>query len=228
MATSQPERKVGARHGWGKFWTAANMLSMSRLFLVVPIAYLIIADGPLEFIFGLITLAMITDWVDGRVARWSHTVSEWGKVLDPLADKVAASAIVLALWLRGALPGWFLALIVARDVVIVLGGALLARRTHRVVMSLWAGKVAVTSLSITVLAALLRADPPILALCVGVTAALLVYSFARYVLRFAFLWQRAAPAPAPAAAVAPPPAVAAAEPAAAEPSAWAEDAGTAR
>lgn len=205
MATSQPERKVGVREVWGRFWTAANVLSLSRLFLVAPITYLIIVDGPLEFIFGLITLAVITDWVDGRVARWSHTVSEWGKMLDPLADKAAASAIVLALWLRGALPGWFLVLIVARDAAIVLGGALLARRTHQVAMSIWAGKVAVTSLAITVLAALLKADPPVLALCVGVTAALLVYSFARYVLRFLFLWQRAAPAASPAPAPEPVP-----------------------
>lgn len=196
MSTPPPARKVEAPGALGKFWTAANMLSLSRLLLVLPITYLIIVDGPLTFIFALAALAVVTDWFDGRVARWSHTVSEWGKILDPLADKSAAASIAFALWVRGALPSWFLALVIARDVLILLGGTLLARRMQQVVMSLWAGKVAVTGLSITVLAALLKADPPVMTFCIGVTSALLVYSFARYALRFAHLWGSAPRRPA--------------------------------
>lgn len=168
----------------GKFWTVANMLSMVRLLLVVPITYLILTDGPLGWLFGLIILALVTDWFDGRVARWSRTVSEWGKVLDPLADKVAGAAIVLALVVRGSLPAWFLGVLVLRDTLIVSGGMLLARRTGHVVMSAWMGKVAVTALALTVIAALMRADPPVLRYCVWITTALMVYSFGLYGIRF--------------------------------------------
>ncbi len=178
----------------GRFWTFANLLSLARLILVVPITYLIHTRGPMALMWGLILLAAVTDWFDGRVARWSHTVSEWGKVLDPLADKVAAAMITMALVVRGSLPAWFLGLIVVRDTLIVLGGMALARRTEKVVMSLWIGKVAVTALTVTVLAALLEADPPILSFCVWTTSALLIYSYLLYTLRFVRLMRAGRPA----------------------------------
>lgn len=190
MSEQQTVHKVDLSRLLGRFWTIANMLSMLRLVLVVPITYLILTDGPLTWLFGLILLALVTDWFDGRVARWSRTVSEWGKVLDPLADKVAGAAVVLALVVRGTLPMWFLSVIVARDVAIILGGVVLARRTGQVVMSAWMGKVAVTALALTVLAALLRADEPILTSCIWITTGLMVYSFVLYAARFARLMKQ--------------------------------------
>ena len=159
------------------------MLSLSRGVLVIPITYLVLIDGPLRWLFGLIALAVITDWFDGRLARWSHTVSDWGKVLDPLADKLMAVSVTLALVIRGSLPAWFIGLVGTRDVLIVLGGVLLARRTGHVFMSLWSGKVAVTALAVTVVAALFHADPPVLEVCIWVTTGLLLYSFGRYLVR---------------------------------------------
>lgn len=187
MSENQSIHKVQLSRLLGQFWTLANALSMARLILVIPITYLILTDGSLVWLFALIFVALVTDWFDGRVARWSKTVSEWGKVLDPLADKVAAAAIVMALTVRGILPLWFLAVIVARDSAIVLGGIVLARRTGQVVMSVWMGKVAVTALSITVLAGLMRADAPVLDFCVWVTTGLLAYSFLLYAIRWARL-----------------------------------------
>jgi cardiolipin synthase (CMP-forming) len=184
MSNPNPEQPERLRVLLGKFWTAANMLSLFRIVLVAPISYLIITDGPLVWLAGLVLLAVLTDFLDGRVARWSNTVSEWGKVLDPLADKAAAAMVTLALVIRGSLPEWFVALIVVRDGLIVLGSIVLAKRTSQVMMSIWWGKVAVTVLAITVLAALLQADPPILAFCVWATTALLLFSFVLYVLRF--------------------------------------------
>ena len=59
----------------GPFWTVANGLSLARALLVIPITDLILVDGPLRWIMLLISLAGMTDWFDGRVARWSGTVS---------------------------------------------------------------------------------------------------------------------------------------------------------
>ena len=62
---------------------------------------------------ALLAAGILTDFLDGKVARLTRTVSEWGKVLDPLADKFAALAIVAALALRPTeprLPLWLLAL----------------------------------------------------------------------------------------------------------------------
>ncbi|MDX1548385.1 MAG: CDP-alcohol phosphatidyltransferase family protein [Rhodothermales bacterium] len=176
----------------GRFWTAANMLSLSRAALVPPITVLVYQGGPRTWLFGLIGLAVLTDWFDGHLARWSHTVSEWGKVLDPLADKLAAAAVTAALVVRPiepTLPLWFVGLIVARDASIVLGGVVIARRTGEVLMSIWWGKVAVSALSVTVLATLLEADAPVLQACVWITTALMVYTYALYLLRFVRVWR---------------------------------------
>jgi CDP-diacylglycerol--glycerol-3-phosphate 3-phosphatidyltransferase len=179
----------------GKFWTVANMLSLLRVLLTIPITYLILVDGAKTWIFALIGVALLTDWFDGRVARWSHTVSDWGKVLDPLADKLAAAAVTLALTVRDVLPVWFLGSIVARDAVIVLGGVIVARRTGKVLMSLWLGKVAVTALAVTVLAALLEADPPVLQACLWTTTVLMAVAFLLYLIRFVQVFRTGAVPP---------------------------------
>jgi cardiolipin synthase (CMP-forming) len=184
MGDALPPHKVELTELLGRFWTIPNMLSLFRLVLVVPITFLIIVDGSLLWIFGLVLVAVASDYFDGRIARWSNTVSEWGKVLDPLADKVAAAMVVMALVIRGSLPLWLLALILLRDVLIILGGVVLARRTGQVVMSTMAGKAAVSLLALTVLGALLRADPPIVDWLAYATGFMMVASFIFYVVRY--------------------------------------------
>lgn len=184
MGDAPPPHRIELKQMLGRFWTIPNMLSLFRLVLVVPITYLIIVDGPLLWIFGLVLLVVASDYFDGRIARWSNTVSEWGKVLDPLADKVAAIMVVMALVIRQSLPVWLLVVIVVRDVLIILGGIVLTKRTGRVAASLMAGKVAVSVLALTVLGALLRADPPIVEWLSYATAALMVVSFALYAGRY--------------------------------------------
>ncbi len=168
----------------GKFWTLPNVLSMTRLVIVLPVTWLIAVDGPLLWIMGLVILAIATDYLDGRVARWSHTVSDWGRILDPFADKIGGGLVIAALTYRDALPTWFLLTILVRDLAIVIGGEILRRRTGEIVMSLFSGKVAVTGISITVMAALLKADPPVLQFCLIATTLLLGYSFLRYLRRY--------------------------------------------
>ena len=171
----------------GAFWTPANMLSLSRLLLVAPITYLIYVDGSLAWLIGLVMLAAVTDFFDGQLARWSHTVSEWGKVLDPLADKALGAMVVLALVFREAepqLPVWLLLLILVRDTTLVGGGIILAKKRGHVVMSTWSGKIAVCFLALTVVATLLSAPPMFLSACVWTTALLLSYSLFRYTIRY--------------------------------------------
>lgn len=171
----------------GRFWTAANVLSLSRAVLVVPIAILVYRGGPIGPMFALIGLAIATDWFDGRVARWSDTVSEWGKVLDATADKLAAAAVTIALLTRPEppnLPLWFVALAVSRDVLLAFGGLMQTRKLGAFTSSLWSGKVAVAALAVTVLAALLNSPPKIMEALIGLTAAAMAYSILKYGVRF--------------------------------------------
>lgn len=178
----------------GSFWTVANMLSLSRAVLVLPIAWFVYHGGPIGPMFALIGLAIATDWFDGRVARWSDTVSEWGKVLDATADKLAAAAVTLALLLRPpesgpSLPLWFVALAITRDAMLALGGLVQTRRLGRFTSSLWSGKVAVTALSVTVVAALFKASAPVMEALIGLTAGVMVYSIIKYGIRFTAIMQ---------------------------------------
>ena len=174
----------------GRLWTAANALSLSRALLVAPIATLVYRGGPVGPMFALVGLAIATDWFDGRVARATDTVSEWGKVLDAVADKLAAAAITIALLTRPEppnLPLWFVALAVTRDIVLAAGGVIQTRRLGRFTSSLWSGKVAVFALALTVVVALLGepfATPRVMEALVGLTAAAMAYSLFKYTVRF--------------------------------------------
>jgi CDP-diacylglycerol--glycerol-3-phosphate 3-phosphatidyltransferase len=171
----------------GRFWTIANALSLARGVLVVPIAVLIWVDGPLSWLAGLVVLAILTDWLDGRVARWTRTVSDWGKVIDPIADKFAALMTVSALTFRAAepsLPLWFFGLVIGRDVCILLASAFIVRRSGRIVVSAWVGKAATMWLALLVLAAVLKADPPVFEACLWMAAGLLVFSLVVYAVRY--------------------------------------------
>jgi len=168
----------------GQFWTLPNVLSLTRLVIIIPVFWLILIDGPLLWVLILVVLAMATDYFDGRLARWSDTESDWGKVLDPMADKIGGGLVVAGLAFSGSLPLWFLCFLAARDLIIMAGGAILRAKTGRIVMSIWSGKVAATGVAITSLAALLKADSPVLSFCIWTTVVLLSYSSIKYYIRF--------------------------------------------
>ena len=202
MPTPARRPPVAGFPDMGRLWTLANGLSLMRGLLVAPIAVLVYRGGPVGPMFGLIGLAVATDWFDGRVARATDTVSEWGKVLDATADKLAAAAVTIALLTRPdfagpTLPLWFVALAVARDALLALGGLVQTRRLGRFTSSLWSGKVAVAALALTVVVALLGepfATPRVMEALVGLTAAAMVVSVVKYVVRFAAIARHGAAA----------------------------------
>ncbi len=110
--------------------------------LFLPFLYFY-EHGERAIAFAIVLLGISTDWFDGRVARWTNTVSELGKVLDPLADKVSAACVGLYLLYREELPLWFVALVVVRDIVIFLGGIYVRQKKHIITTALPAGKWAV-------------------------------------------------------------------------------------
>lgn len=185
--SAPPAGRFGFPH-LGKFWTVSNVLSIVRLVLTIPVVFMILRRDPGDsfdpVLLLVVVIAIATDWFDGKLARWSRTVSEWGKVLDPLADKIAAGLTLLALAVTGAIPWWFLFMMVARDLVTGLGWSVLSRRTGSIFMSRMSGKAATGAVGVTVLAAILAADPEVMNACVWITTTLLLYSFVDYLIHF--------------------------------------------
>src|SRR5512133_3165237 len=105
--------------------TVPNALSALRIALI-PVFVALILDHDTTTA-GLIMFGCVvaTDWVDGTIARRTGQVSELGKVLDPVADRLAIAAGLIALVVRGAFPLWAALLILVRDLAVVVVGVLL-------------------------------------------------------------------------------------------------------
>lgn len=104
-----------------------NALTLARFALIpVFVAMVLAADGAGSYAAAAVfALAGATDQVDGWLARRWHVESRFGKLADPLADRLMIDAAVILLALEDKLPWWAAALIVARDVLLVGGYKLL-------------------------------------------------------------------------------------------------------
>ena len=111
-----------------RVWTLPNALSVLRL-LGVPL-FLWLLLGPEEDGWALVVLmvAGITDWADGKLAKWLNQYSRLGALLDPAADRLYIVSTLVALALREIVPVWVVALLVGRE--LVLGVALLVLRRY--------------------------------------------------------------------------------------------------
>ena len=119
--------------------TPANQITLVRM-LLIPAFVILVVYGELGWALGVFITAGVTDAIDGLVARWSGQKSTLGAWLDPMADKLllVTTFIVLTLpnlGLANRLPIWLTAMIISRDVVIVLTVAIvnlaIGRRTFR-------------------------------------------------------------------------------------------------
>ena len=122
--------------------TFPNLLSLVRILLIPVFVWLIVNRGTEAAGLILLTAVVATDWVDGYVARRTGQVSNLGKVLDPVADRMALTAALVALVARNAFPLWAALLVICRDALILLAGAVLLVR-YRIRLDVrWVGKVA--------------------------------------------------------------------------------------
>jgi cardiolipin synthase len=110
--------------------TLPNLISVIRLALVPVFAWLLVgADEPVAagFLLGFIGA---TDWIDGYLARKLNQVSEVGKILDPLADRIAVVTALIAGLVTGYLPVWFAWLLIIREVLVGIGALAVALLGH--------------------------------------------------------------------------------------------------
>ncbi|RJQ45917.1 MAG: CDP-alcohol phosphatidyltransferase family protein [Gaiellales bacterium] len=114
----------------GRVATPANLLSLSRIVAVPYIFYLLLSsdDGSSTAATIVFVAAACTDFLDGLFARSTGSVSDLGRKLDPAADRILISSTIIALMISGSLPIIGVALVVARDIFMILGYKLVERR----------------------------------------------------------------------------------------------------
>ena len=171
-----------------RIWTLSNGMSLFRVVLIVPVAFFIIRRQGNDNIwaFMLVVAAGFTDLFDGMLARALDEVTEFGKVVDPLADKLCVAVIGVILTVQGRLPLWFIGFALVRDVVVFTGGLYVKKKKGIILVSNLAGKWATVFIAFLVGGIVL--DMVQLALAVNILLALsmimLVISSAMYAKRF--------------------------------------------
>ena len=103
-----------------RLWTISNGLSILRLFLVVPMVFFLVSETPTSkyYAVGIIVVAILTDLADGFIARKLNQVTEFGKIIDPLADKILAAAALFSFASLHLVDAWMVWIVVGRDFLI--------------------------------------------------------------------------------------------------------------
>ena len=122
----------------------ANIITVVRILLAPVFVWMLLvddgADGLLRYLAaGLFILAIVTDSVDGLLARRQNLITDFGKILDPIADKVLIGGALVALSILGELPWWVTIVILVREIGITVYRFIALR--DRVIPASWLGKV---------------------------------------------------------------------------------------
>ena len=170
----------------GGFWTISNLLSLLRIVLSIPFVLILLARAPWSRPWAVVILVLgaLTDRYDGIIARRYHQESEWGRILDPLADKIGMSAALIVFFLLGDLPLWFVLVLIVRDLLILAGGIFIKVRTGKVFPSMLAGKWAAGIMALTLLVVLLGMSDGIVNIFIVATIVMVGVSFLLYLQRF--------------------------------------------
>lgn len=175
-----------------RIWTVSNVLSLSRILFVIPVIHYLHL-GKTDPSYSLtalvfIVLGSLTDLFDGWLARKLNQVTDFGKIVDPLADKVGMAIVILFLaTTREDFPFWFFGILVVRDLLIFFAGLYVRTRYNHLFVSNLLGKTTVTIIAFMVavytvkeLYLLDRLYETLLWLSTG----LLVASFSSYLFKF--------------------------------------------
>jgi CDP-diacylglycerol--glycerol-3-phosphate 3-phosphatidyltransferase len=179
-------------HAGKGFLTASNLLSISRALLTIPFVLVMLSAAPWKDAAGvaLLVVAAATDKIDGVLARKYGEITEWGKVLDPLADKISIAALGVVLLLLDRIPLWYLLVVLARDLLILAAGVYLKSARGIVLSSNQPGKWAVGIVSLAMFLALVRIGSPWLESAMVGSLFLLGISLFQYTRRFIGVMQR--------------------------------------
>lgn len=126
-------------------FTVPNLISFIRL-CMAPVYLVLLSRGENAAAAILFGIAASTDFVDGQIARRTHTVSKLGRLLDPAVDRVLMITAVFGLMLVGRLPVWIVVVVLLRDLLLLIGGAFLLQRYNVRVAVIYPGKFATTFL----------------------------------------------------------------------------------
>lgn len=184
MSNDPIKRNIG-RQIRAEAFSIPNILSYFRLLLIPLFIVLYVQE---DFTEALITLAAsgLSDILDGRIARKYDMVTDLGKVLDPVADKLTQCAMMLCVAMRYPAMWWLLGLHVVKETVMLIMGWYVLKRTDTVNSAIWAGKLCTGVIyAVMMLHVILPHLPqPVSVGCTIICAGLIVLSLIVYTARY--------------------------------------------
>ncbi len=122
--------------------TTANMITLARIALIPVFMYCAISEGAQGnwIALAIFAFASLTDGVDGYIARKYNQITDFGKLVDPLADKLLVMSALLILLEQGVIPSWACILILAREFIVSSLRSIAASKGVVLAASWW-GKV---------------------------------------------------------------------------------------
>jgi len=146
VVDEQPERSATEREASDAvhshdIYTIANIVTVLRL-IMVPLFFAVLINGSNNGLaFVLFAIAASTDWLDGQIARRTGTVTDIGKAIDPLVDRLLIASGVVGLYIEHRLPLWVVVVLFARDAYLMYGAWRLEQFHHRRLPVTMVGKV---------------------------------------------------------------------------------------
>ena len=139
MSEEPKTRNIGKQMRQEAF-SIPNLLSYFRL-LLIPLFIQLYIRG--DFTEALITLAAsgLSDIIDGRIARKYNMVTDLGKVLDPVADKLTQCAMMICVATRYPAMWWLLGVHVVKELIMIVVGYYVLKKTDTVNSAIWCGKL---------------------------------------------------------------------------------------
>ena len=176
-----------------EYFSIPNILSYFRLVLI-PV-YLVVyfrAEEPGDYVWAaaVVALSGLTDMFDGKIARHFNMITEWGKLIDPVADKLTMAVIAFSLAFHFPLMRLVFALYVVKEGFMGVMGLIMLRRGFRLDGAMWYGKVctAVTYVVIFVLLLFQDLNETVQMALIGVQIAVTLMSFLLYALYYRRVW----------------------------------------
>ncbi len=160
-----------------------NILTIIR-FLFIPIILYYIFTGNYLLGFIFFTVSGITDILDGCIARKFNLISNFGKLMDPLADKLTQISVLAALVIVNIIPVWILIIVVLKELIMVIGASFLYGKDV-VVYSKWYGKLATVLFYLAIVVSLITRQFELTGLWVELD--MILYCVAIFITLFALI-----------------------------------------
>ena len=173
-----------------KYFTIPNLMGYFRILLVPVFLWLFVKSEHtpgynVYYWLMLVTIGVsgLTDFFDGRVARKFNQVTDWGKMLDPIADKITIGAIIVALAIKYPIVLAMVALYIVKEGYMSIVGMILLKKGQKIEGAMWYGKVCTFATYVIIIALLVFKEMPQMwvDILVFVNMAIMLFTFIMYI-----------------------------------------------